>query len=198
MTINGSFQIAGFDFSIQNAGLDYTSTANQYLIFGTFTLSDVFSASVQLGTGSTNPGITITNGVFQLDNFAFSLDNVAMGAFTLNYVTITYVSSTSTWTGAGQATFPTGWSISASLEFVDGNLNDISLATARGDIKRDRDPRYRHVRHRDLGLSSKPHRAREHHRLREASRPFSANRSRSESPARSSRQQVHSRLTRNS
>lgn len=132
MTINGSFSISGFEFDINDAGLDYTSTNNEYLIFGTFTLTDVFSASVQLGTGSNNPGITVINGVFELDNFAFTLSNVAMGGFTLNYVTISYASAGDVWSGSGMVTFPTGWSITASLTFVNGNLDDISLAYNAG------------------------------------------------------------------
>jgi len=47
MSISGTFAISGFGFQIVDAGLDYTATANEYEIFGTFTLSDVFSASVQ-------------------------------------------------------------------------------------------------------------------------------------------------------
>lgn len=132
MTINGTFGIGGFGFQIVDAGLDYTSTADEYLIFGTFTLTDVFSASVQLGTGSSNPGITVINGVFELDNFAFTLSNVPIGGFTLNYVTISYASVNDVWSGSAMVTFPTGWSISASMTFVEGVLDDISLAYNAG------------------------------------------------------------------
>jgi len=132
MAITGSFEISGFGFAIVDAGCDYIASADEYLIFGTFTLTDVFTASVQLGTGSSNPGITIINGDFQLDNFAFSLDNVPIGAFTLNYVDISYASTDDVWSGAGQVTFPTGWSIAASLTFVNGNLDDISLTYNAG------------------------------------------------------------------
>jgi len=132
MVISGFFQISGFGFTIQNAGLDYTATANstQYLIFGTFTLTDVFTATVQLGTASSNPGITITNGVFQLDNFAFSLSNVAMGAFELNYVDISYASTNDVWSGAAEVTFPNGWAIGAGMTFINGALADINLSYA--------------------------------------------------------------------
>ncbi len=132
MAISGSFQVSGFGFAIQDAGLDYTATADEYLIFGTFTLTDVFTASVQLGTGSSNPGITIINGVFELDNFAFSLDNVPIGAFTLNYVNISYASAGDIWSGAASVTFPTGWAIAASMTFVNGALDDISLSYNAG------------------------------------------------------------------
>ena len=132
MAISGSFGISGFGFSIVDAGCDYTASNDQYLIFGTFTLTDVFTASVQLGTGSSNPGITITNGNFVLDNFAFSLTNVPLGAFTLNYVDISYASAGDVWSGAAQVTFPTGWSIAASMTFVNGVLDDISLTYDAG------------------------------------------------------------------
>jgi hypothetical protein len=132
MAISGSFNISGFGFSIVDAGCDYTASNDEYLIFGTFTLSDVFTASVQLGTGSTNPGITIINGDFQLDNFAFSLQNVPIGAFTLNYVDISYASTNDVWSGAAEVTFPTGWSIAASMTFVNGVLDDISLSYNAG------------------------------------------------------------------
>ena len=101
-------------------------------ISGTFTLTDVFTASVQLGTGSSNPGITVINGVFDLINFSFNLDNVPIGAFTLNYLDISYASAGDVWSGSASVTFPTGWSISASMTFVDGVLDDISLAYNAG------------------------------------------------------------------
>ncbi len=132
MSISGSFQISGFPFDIDDAGLYYTASNDEYQIYGTFTLTDVFSASVQLGTGSANPGITIIGGVFVLDEFAFNLDNVPLGAFTLNYVEISYDSTNDVWSGAGSVTFPTGWAIAASLTFVEGNLDDISLSYSAG------------------------------------------------------------------
>ena len=60
------------------------------------------------GRGPDDPGITITNGGFTVDNFAFSLDNVPIGAFTLNYIDLSYASAGDVWSGAGQVTFPTG------------------------------------------------------------------------------------------
>jgi SdrD B-like domain len=132
MAITGSFGISGFGFSIVDAGCDYTASNDQYLIFGTFTLTDVFTASVQLGTNSSNPGITISDGNFFLDNFSFDLTNVPMGAFTLTYVDISYASAGNIWSGAAQVTFPTGWSISAGMTFVNGILDDINLSYSAG------------------------------------------------------------------
>ncbi len=70
--------------------------------------------------------------MFDLINFSFKLDNVPIGAFTLNYLDISYASAGDVWSGSASVTFPTGWSISASMTFVDGVLDDISLAYNAG------------------------------------------------------------------
>ena len=134
MVIDGSFSISGFGFAITDAGLDYTNTSGStsYSIFGTFTLNSVFTATVQLGTGSTNPGIVITNGNFYLENFAFSLDNVPIGAFTLNYLNISYTSTGNVWSGSAQVTFPTGFALGASMTFDNGALADIGISYSAG------------------------------------------------------------------
>ena len=134
MSISGSFNISGFGFTITNAGLNYTNTSGStsYAIFGTFTLSNVFTATVQLGTGSTNPGIVIANGNFYLEAFAFSLDNVPIGAFTLNYLNISYTSAGNIWSGAAKVTFPTGFALGASMTFDNGVLADIGISYDAG------------------------------------------------------------------
>ena len=124
--LTAGFTVDGFGFDVVDAGMKYQSADATYQIFGTFTLSDVFSASVQLGT-QTNPGITVSNSVFIVNSIAISLDNVPIGAFTLNYVDISYNSEGDTWQGAAAVTFPTGWEIGAAMTFVDGNLDNISL-----------------------------------------------------------------------
>ena len=134
MAISGSFKVDGFGFAIQDAGITYTTGngSTSYSIFGTFTLTDVFTATVQLGTGSSNPGITITNGVFVVDAITFNLDNVPIGAFTLNYLTISYQASNDEWYGAAQVTFPTGFALGASITFVSGQLEEIGVSYSAG------------------------------------------------------------------
>ncbi|MFM7127801.1 MAG: beta strand repeat-containing protein, partial [bacterium] len=131
MSLNADFTVDGFSFEVVDAGIMYQASDDTYQIYGTFTLSDVFSASVQLGTQA-NPGIIVSNSVFIVNEIAISLDNVAIGAFTLNYVDISYDSSGNEWQGAAAVTFPTGWQIGASMTFINGNLDDISLFYSAG------------------------------------------------------------------
>ncbi len=136
MSISGSFQLFGFGFNITDASCIYNTTGangTEYEISGTFTLSDFFTASVQLGTDNPDdPGIIITDGGFTVENFAFSLDNVPIGAFTLNYIDLSYAAAGDVWSGAGQVTFPTGWSVSANITFDGGSLESIGLAYNAG------------------------------------------------------------------
>ena len=131
MSLNADFTVDGFSFDVVDAGIMYQASDDNYQIYGTFTLSDVFSASVQLGT-QTNPGIIVSNSVFIVNEIAISLDNVPIGAFTLNYVDISYDSTGDEWQGAAAVTFPTGWQIGASMTFINGNLDDISLFYSAG------------------------------------------------------------------
>ena len=131
MALTADFTVDGFGFDVVDAGIEYQSTDGTYQIYGTFTLSDVFSASVELGTDA-NPGITVSNSVFIVDEIAITLDNVPMGAFTLNYVDISYESSNDEWQGGAAVTFPTGWEIGANMTFINGDLDDISLFYSAG------------------------------------------------------------------
>ena len=166
MSISGSFQISGFGFEIDDAGLDYTATNDEYLIFGTFTLSDVFSASVQLGTGSSNPGITIINGVFELDQFAFSLDNVPIGALHAELRRHQLRLHGRRLVGGGLGHVPDGLGDRREHDVRRRQPRRHQPLVQRGHVVGHRDPRHGDVRYLHLGQPPEPRRAREHHRLR--------------------------------
>jgi hypothetical protein len=131
VNINGSITLFGLTLEANNAALDYTAATDQYVISGSVTLSDVFSATVCLGTPS-QPGLIVDHGRFDVQNFEIDLSDINLGAFEIQKASLSFQENGGTTMVVGAATvaFPEGWSVGGSMEFVNGKLHDISLAYA--------------------------------------------------------------------
>lgn len=95
MSMSADFSVAGFTFDIPTGNpltIDKTTTsagATEFLVSGEVTLSDLFKASITLGSAD-HPGLTITNGQWDVDSLDISISQIPLGFATLEKVQVDF------------------------------------------------------------------------------------------------------------
>jgi hypothetical protein len=93
IAVTSDLKIGGLDFKTKNAGLQYNSDSSYIKLFGSFSVSKLWSASVDIGT-QTNPGIVITDGSkLRINGVKLEADDVNLGAVIIEQLMISYSQS---------------------------------------------------------------------------------------------------------
>ena len=136
MGVSSDLNISGLKIHAVNLGVIYAAANHSYGLYGSITVTNVFSASASFGTPSA-PGITITNGKFVVSNLQLSLSDVNLGAFVLKNLSVSYTTdaqSNVTFEAAATVAMPGGVNVGGSLKFINGEIDSIALLVTGAKI----------------------------------------------------------------
>lgn len=128
MAVTANFKLEDIEFTVGGPNgsnpvrIVYDHDADSFSLSGQVTVSELFDATVVLGTLQ-QPGLVIAHGKFQGINI--KLSDINFGAFILDELQIEYTADILSVTV--DVTFPEGWTIGGSIQFVDGKLNEIGF-----------------------------------------------------------------------
>lgn len=125
LTFDGNLDAAGLLIDIDSAAI-HLQGPDDFELTGEFDVPELFGASVTLPTGS---GVSIKDGVPQLDGVKLEFEDVFLGSFVLDELSINFSDSNGDFDigGSCKLWFPGQFSVGASVEFINGKLNDISI-----------------------------------------------------------------------
>jgi hypothetical protein len=131
------FSVGDLNFVLKDTGFTYSGTKNEWAIFGSASLSNIFSVSVGLGTREA-PGLFIRDNDWQINKLTLALAKINLGAFSLDDASLSIDRIGGSWSvyAACGVTLPIGPGVGARGEFslVNGKVDLISvtLASATG------------------------------------------------------------------
>jgi len=126
--ITTGFGIGDLRLEVKQAGLTYDAAAAAWAIYGSASLTNVFSLGIDLGTRA-SPGLLIRDNDWEIRAGRFRAAGFDLGAIRLDDVTIALERSASTWKVAGSAglTLPMGIGAAGAFELVNGAVTSISV-----------------------------------------------------------------------
>jgi hypothetical protein len=126
--ITTGFGIGDLQVAVKDAGFTYDGAAESWGIYGSASLTNVFSVGIDLGT-RLSPGLLIRDNDWEIRNGTFRASDLNLGAFKLDDVMISLQKTTTSWSvsGAASVTLPMGVGASGSFALVNGAVSSISV-----------------------------------------------------------------------
>ncbi|MFM8495822.1 MAG: hypothetical protein ACKOEM_09900, partial [Planctomycetia bacterium] len=126
--ITTGFGIGDLQVAVNDAGFTYDGAAESWGIYGSASLTNVFSLRIDLGTRAT-PGLLIRDNDWEIRNGTFRASRFDLGAFRLDDVVISLQKTATSWSvsGAAGVTLPMGVGATGSFALVNGAVSSISV-----------------------------------------------------------------------
>ena len=126
--ITTGFGIGDLQVAVNDAGFTYDGAAESWGIYGSASLTNVFSVGIDLGT-RISPGLLIRDNDWEIRNGTFQASRFDLGAFRLDDVVISLQKTTTSWSvsGAAGVTLPMGVGATGSFALVNGAVSSISV-----------------------------------------------------------------------
>jgi hypothetical protein len=126
--VKTGFGIGDLAIRVKEAGFTYDGAAAAWAIYGTASLTNVFSIDIDLGTRA-SPGLLVRDNDWDIRNGTFRAAGFDLGVIKVDDVTIRVQKAAGSWRVAGAAglTLPMGVGAAGSFELVDGAVASISV-----------------------------------------------------------------------
>jgi|GEM_PF-6681038 len=126
--ITTGFGIGDLEVAVEDAGFTYDGAAESWGIYGSASLTNVFSLRIDLGT-RLSPGLLIRDNDWEIRNGTFRASRFDLGAFRLDDVVISLQKTATSWSvsGAAGVTLPMGVGATGSFALVNGAVSSISV-----------------------------------------------------------------------
>jgi len=127
-SITTGLRIGDLEIAVKETGFTYDASASAWAIYGSASLTNVFSVGIDLGTRA-SPGLYVRDNDWEIRNGTFRAAGFDLGAIRLDEVTIGLQKTAGSWkvSGAAGLTLPMGIGAAGAFELVNGAVTSISV-----------------------------------------------------------------------